>query len=46
MKIVWNGIDLVILAIGAVGLLLCGIGLLISYIKAVWEERKNRRANK
>lgn len=46
MKIVWNGIDLVILAIGAVGLLLCGIGLLISYIKTVWKERKKQEANK
>lgn len=45
MKIVWNGLDLVVLAVGIVGLLLIGLGLFVSYIKTFWKERKDRRAN-
>ena len=45
MKIVWNGLDLVVLAVGIVGLLLIGLGVFVSYINTVWKERKGRRAN-
>lgn len=43
MKIVWNGMDLVILVIGAICLLLCGLGLVVSAICTTIKERREKR---
>lgn len=49
MKIVWNGMDLVIIVIGAIGLLLCGLGLVASAIHTTikeWRKKRNERTDK
>jgi multisubunit Na+/H+ antiporter MnhG subunit len=43
MKIVWNGMDLVVLVIGAIFLLLIGFGLVALDIYTKIKERRKKR---
>lgn len=43
MKIVWNGMDLVILAVSGIILLLIGLALIVSAIHTTIKERRKKR---
>lgn len=43
MKIVWNGMDLVVLAVGGISLLLIGLALIVSAIHTTIKERRKKR---
>lgn len=43
MKIYWNGLDLVVLAVFGGLLMLCGIWLAIAYIAACIKEKRKKK---